>query len=126
LIVGVVCCMAIRQKPDGASHATAQTERQATSDIGYNLDDDPVFAVELCRETIAKNPNDAVAHFKSGRLLRIHMRRFEDAEAEYRMAIELDLKFAMPQTNLTIALAGRGQTEDSQMAAVRALLIGTK
>ncbi len=76
-------------------HAGSETARRAFMDrmmgsMDFDKDLDVTLAEKLCLQAIAANPNDAVAHGKWGRLLVIHLKRYEEAEAAYRKVIELD------------------------------------
>ena len=80
---------------------------------------DVVFAEKLCREAIVRNPNDALAWHKWGRLLHVHLKRFEEVEAVYRKAIELDPKSAWPWNNLGNLLTVHFGRHDEAEAAYR-------
>jgi tetratricopeptide (TPR) repeat protein len=77
---------------------------RVTGSMEFDDDVDVAFAEKLCREAITRNPKDALAHLKGGRLLKVHLKRFPEAEAAYRKAIELDSKYALPWNNLGLLL----------------------
>jgi len=64
-----------------------------------------VLAEKVCRQAIAVNHRDAYAHYKWGRLLDVHLKRYPEAEAAYREAIELAPELALSWNNLATLLA---------------------
>ncbi len=89
----------------GSAKARQRFLDQMTGSPEFDPGVDVEFAEKLCREAVARNPEDAVAHFKWGRLLDVHLKRLPEAEAAYRRAIELDSKFVQPWFNLGLLLS---------------------
>lgn len=84
----------------GSAKAKQRFLDRMVGSMEFDDEVDVEFAEKLCRESIVRNPLDALAHFKWGRLLNIHLNRSDEAEAAYRKAIELDPKFARPWYSL--------------------------
>jgi tetratricopeptide (TPR) repeat protein len=80
------------------------------------------FAEKLCRESIARNAQDPLARYKWGRLLAVHLKRFDEAEAAFREAIKLDPKYGAPWNglaNLLTDVFGRhGEAETAHRKAI--------
>lgn len=66
----------------------------------HDAEVDVTLAEKICRQALEDNPRNAYTHFKWGRLLHLHLKRFPDAEAAYRKAIDLHPKDASPWNNL--------------------------
>lgn len=91
-------------------HAGSETARHAFMDrvMGspeFDKDLDVPHAEKICLNAISANPQDSMVHHKWGRLLDVHLKRYPDAEAAYRKAIELDPIFTASLRNLGILLA---------------------
>lgn len=83
----------------------SETARRAFMDLitGSPEQDEnvePVLAEQVCRDAIARKPMDAYAHYKLGRLLAVHLKRYDEAADAYLKAIELDPSDARPLNNL--------------------------
>lgn len=103
----------------GSDQARLRFLDHMTGSPEFDADVDVAFAEKLCREAITRNPKDALAQFKWGRLLDIHLERFVEAEAAYRKAIELDPKFALPWNGLGALLTIKLGRHDKAEAAYR-------
>jgi Flp pilus assembly protein TadD len=93
---------------------------------GFDAHVDPDFAEQFCREAIAKNPNDAVAHHKLGRTLHVFREQLHEAEAAYRRAIALDSEFAWPWNNLGNLLSDLDRKDEAEAAYRRAIELDPK
>lgn len=89
----------------GSESAKQRFLDRVTGSAEFDNDVDVVLAEKVCREAIARNPQDAFAHHKWGRLLDVHLKRPVDAEAAYRRAIHLDPVFAVSWNNLGYLLS---------------------
>ena len=92
----------------------------------FDADIDPDFAERLCREAIGKNPADALAYRKLGRLYYVFRNDASEAELLYRKAIDLDPKFAMSWHGLGHILSETGRHDEAESAYRRAIELDPK
>lgn len=96
-----------------------------SSELGDEVD--VKFADKYIRESIAKYPQDALAQYKWGRTLHIHHKRFDEAEAAYRKAIDLNPKYWLAWNNLGWLLTTEfGRHDEAEVAYRRAIEIEPK
>lgn len=105
-------------------YAGSETARRAFMDhvMGSPESDrdlDVHLAEKICRNAIASNPNDALSYHKWGRLLCVHLKRYDEAEAAYRKAIELDPNFARTWNNLGLLLTDQFKRHEEAENAYR-------
>ena len=92
----------------------------------FDEDVDPDVAERLCREAIERNPNDALAHFKLGRILAVFRNQVGRAEVEYRRAIELDSKFVLAWNCLGLVVQELGRCDEAEAAYLQAIELDPK
>ncbi len=71
---------------------------------------DPVNALESFKSIIANNPQDAVAHAFKG-LADERMNRFDEAEQEFRIALDLDPIYGCAAANIGLLLMKKGDCD---------------
>jgi tetratricopeptide (TPR) repeat protein len=89
----------------GSEEVRRQFMDRITGSREFDEQIDVVLGEKVCRQAIAVNPRDAYAHYKWGRLLDVHLKRYPEAEAAYRRAIELAPDLALSWNNLATLLA---------------------
>jgi Flp pilus assembly protein TadD len=97
-----------------------------TGATGFDAEIDPEFAEKLCREAIAKNPDDVWAHHKLARIYAVFRKDYAHAESLYRRAIELDPNFAWSWNGLGSVLSKTGRNDEAEAAYRKAIELDLK
>jgi Flp pilus assembly protein TadD/energy-coupling factor transporter ATP-binding protein EcfA2 len=97
-----------------------------TGATGFDAEIDPEFAEKLCREAIAKNPDDVWAHHKLARIYAVFRKDYAHAESLYRRAIELDPNFAWSWKGLGSVLSKTGRNDEAEAAYRKAIELDLK
>ena len=84
----------------GSESARRQFFDRVAGSKEFEEDVDVRLAERVCEQAISANPNDAYAHYKWGRLLHVHLKRYSEAETAYRRSTELDSSLARPWNGL--------------------------
>jgi tetratricopeptide (TPR) repeat protein len=92
-----------------------------TGATGFDAEIDPEFAEKLCREAIAKNPDDVWAHHKLTRIYSVFRKDYAQAESLFRRAIDVDPKFALSWNGLGNVLAETGRKDEAEAAYRKAI-----
>ncbi len=93
---------------------------------GHDDDINIDLALKVCENEIDRDPTDAYAHFKMGRLHCIHLKDFQAAEVAYRTAIRLNPDFAWAWNNLGILLSDLERHDEAEAAYRKAIDIDPK
>jgi tetratricopeptide (TPR) repeat protein len=111
----------------GSELARQRLFDRLTGSKEFDTEVDVILAEKICRQALIENPDDALAHFKWGRLLHIHLKRYAEAEIAYRNAAELDPAFASPWHNLgNLLIISLNRSAEAETAYQRAIELDPK
>jgi adenylate cyclase len=91
---------------------TSSDTHTAIGNLAMQADQDWVRAETEFREAIELNPSSSTAHFWYGYLLST-LQRFDEARAQYHLAIEVDPLWLLPRLNMISILCSVGDYESA-------------